>query len=212
MPGKKNQYCREALTREALALFPKFGRFKTFYLAGGTALALQIGHRISVDFDFFSEKELPPNLLQKTRKTFPNTSIKVTYSVPEQLNLLLDGIRTTFLHYPYPVVVPLHNHEGVPVASVLELAAMKAFSIGKRLSYKDYVDWYFLLLKKHVKLQKVIEIARKKFNGDFNARLFLGQLASITDVPTLKIDFLRDVVDRKTIERFLKKTVRDFEF
>ena len=71
MPGKKNQYCREALTREALALFPKFGRFKTFYLAGGTALALQIGHRISVDFDFFFRKRTSAKLVAKNAKNFP---------------------------------------------------------------------------------------------------------------------------------------------
>lgn len=202
-----------ALTKEARRLFPLFGKFKNFYLVGGTALALQIGHRLSADFDFFSNQELLPNLLPKVRRVFSNSSIKVSYRISsEQLTVLIDGTKTTFFYYPYSLVEPLLEYLKVPLASILEIAAMKAFSIGKRISYKDYIDWYFLFSEKHVKLKQVIETAQKKFNGDFNARLFLGQLASISDVPTLDIDFLRDPVDRKTVEKFLEKTIRDFKF
>lgn len=203
----------EALTKEAKKLFPLFGKFENFYLVGGTALALQIGHRSSIDFDFFSEQALLPNLLPKVRQVFRDIPIKVTYkSSTEQLTALICSTKTTFFYYPYPLVGPLFEYMRVPVAPVLEIAAMKAFSIGKRLSYKDYIDWYFMLSEKHVGVGQVIETCRKKFGGDFNARLFLGQLASISDVPTLDMDFLRDPVDRKTVEDFLAKTVRDFKF
>lgn len=202
---------KEGLTKDAAKLFPRFNKFKGFYLVGGTALALWIGHRISVDFDFFSERELPLGLLQKVRRVFQAVPVRVAYRVPGQLTIFLGGIKTTFFHYPYPVVKRLGKHEDVPIATVFEIAAMKAFSIGKRLSYKDYIDWYFLLRERHVKLEQVIKLARKKFNGDFNARLFLGQLASISDVPTLEIDFLRDKIGRQTIEKFLKRKVRNFK-
>ncbi|MFH1175659.1 MAG: nucleotidyl transferase AbiEii/AbiGii toxin family protein [bacterium] len=56
---------QEALTEEGKKLFPLLKNFNDFYLAGGTALALQIGHRVSVDFDFFSEKEILPSLLKE---------------------------------------------------------------------------------------------------------------------------------------------------
>ena len=125
--------------------------------------------------------------------------------------MLLDGIKTTFFYYPYPIIKPLKKYKKVSTASIPEIAAMKALSIGRRLSYKDYVDWYFLLSEKHIKLQQVIRLAQKKFNGDFNSRLFLSQLISISDVPTLKIDFLRNPVDRKTVEDFLVAAVRDFK-
>ncbi|MDP2704337.1 MAG: nucleotidyl transferase AbiEii/AbiGii toxin family protein [bacterium] len=199
-----------ALTEKAKKLFPRFGKFSKFYLVGGTSLALQIGHRVSVDFDLFSEEALPTDLVRKVRRTFPDAPIKTMYRVQEQLNILIDGIKTTFFHYPYPLVEEAVTYKGVRMASVSEIAAMKAFAIGKRLSYKDYVDWYFLLSEKHVGLEQVIEIARKKFDGDFNARLFLGQLVSIADVKKLDIDFLRDPVDDKTIEKFLAGVVRKF--
>ena len=203
----------EALIKEAKKLFPRFGKFSDFYLVGGTALALQIGHRISFDFDFFSENELPTGLLQKIKRIFPGSAAEVIYKeAGEQITLSLDGVKTTFFHYPYPVIDKFVEYQGVPLATVREIAAMKAFSIGKRLSYKDYIDWYFLLSEKHVSLRQVIKLADKKFNGDFYARLFLGQLVSVADVPTQKIDFLRDAIDKKTVQNFLEKTVRNFKF
>lgn len=200
----------QAFTKESALLFPNFSRFKNFYLVGGTALALQIGHRISVDFDFFSSEELPSNLLQRARRVFPNSSISVTYRSPEQLNMLIDNIKTTFLQYPYPALDPFVLHRGVSLASVREIASTKAFSIGKRLSYKDYVDWYFLLSEKHVSLGEIIQFCQKKFGGDFNDRLFLGQLASFEDVPSQNIDFLSEPVGRDIIKAFLEKAVHNF--
>jgi hypothetical protein len=198
----------KALTQKAVKHFPRLGKFKNFYLAGGTALSIQIGHRLSVDFDMFTSKPLPQVLLQYVKKVFPESKIMVTYRSPEQLNLVIDGIQYTFFQFEYPLLYSLTHYKSVPIASIKEIATMKAFSIGKRLSYKDYIDWYFLLKEKHVSLPRVILSAQKKFGHDFNDRLFLGQLVSLSDIPTQKIDFLQDKVDRKTIENFLKKTVQ----
>lgn len=197
----------KALTQEAARLFPKLGHFKSFYLVGGTALALHIGHRVSVDFDLFSEKALPPTLLQKIKRIFPGSSIEVTYRSVDQINVLVSGVKTTFFHYPYPVTESFVTYQNVSIASVAEIAAMKAFAIGKRLSYKDYVDWYFLLSKHHVTLPQVIKLAQAKFGADFNDRLFLGQLASLTDISDQEINFLGPVVDRQTIEATLKAQI-----
>ncbi|PIY96381.1 hypothetical protein COY65_00935 [Candidatus Jorgensenbacteria bacterium CG_4_10_14_0_8_um_filter_39_13] len=206
-------YEKALVNKEAKKLFPRFGKFSDFYLVGGTALALQIGHRISVDFDFFSGNELPTGLLQKIKRIFPDPAIEVIYrEAREQITLLLDRVKITFFHYSYPVIDRFVKYQGVPMATVREIAAMKAFSIGKRLSYKDYIDWYFLLKEKYIDLKGVIALAEKKFNGDFNNRLFLGQLVSISDVPILPIDFLRDAIDKKTVQNFLEKTVRNFKF
>lgn len=201
----------KALTEDASRLFPHFAKFRGLYLVGGTALALQIGHRLSVDFDFFSFQELPKNLLQKVKRAFPGSSLVVTYHVPGQLNLLLDNIQTTFFYYPYPVVQPFVEYRGVPLLRLVEIAAMKALALGGRLSYKDYVDWYFLLKEGYVKLPEVLSLCKKKFGGDFNDRLFLGQLVSSQDIPSQEINFLRNPVERRTIELFLQDTVRSFK-
>lgn len=201
----------QALTKQAATLMPRFAKFKGVYLVGGTALALHIGHRLSVDFDLFSFEELPSKLLQKVKRVFPSSAISVTYSAPGQLNVLIDNIKATFFQYEYPVIDPLVEYQGVSIASIREIAAMKAFAVGKRLSYKDYVDWYFLIKEGHVKLDEVISLSQKKFGNDFNSRLFLGQLVSIEDIPTQNIDFLRDPVGRDTIQDLLESTVRHFK-
>jgi len=200
----------EVLTKSAAALLPSIVRFSDFYLAGGTALALQIGHRRSVDFDLFSEKTLPAELLPRVKRVCAPLSVVVTYSSTEQLNVLIGGVKTTFLFFPYQVINPLVAYRGISIASVREIATMKAFAVGKRLSFKDYVDWYFMLKEKYVTLPDVIALAQKKFGGDFNDRLFLGQLVSLADVPIQSIDFLRAAVDKKEITEFLEYSVKTF--
>lgn len=200
----------EALTKEACGLLSGFERFEGFYLAGGTALALQIGHRLSIDLDFFSPDPLPDGLLRKVRRIFDGRKISVTYSALEQLNLVIDGVKITFFNYPYRNVYPTVPYKGILLASVMEIALMKAFSIGKRLSFKDYVDWYVLLSEKHVSLKEVMSGAKKKFGTDFSDRLFLGQLVSMDDVPVQKIDFLKDSVSKETMKEFLEAGVACF--
>ncbi|MBI4094419.1 MAG: nucleotidyl transferase AbiEii/AbiGii toxin family protein [Candidatus Liptonbacteria bacterium] len=198
----------EALTSRAAALLPRFAQLKNFYLVGGSALALQIGHRISVDFDFFRFEALPPGLFGNVKRIFPDSRIAVTYRAPEQLNVLIDDIKTTFFHFPYRIIEPFVPYKGINLANVREIAAMKAFSIGKRLAYKDYIDWYFLLQEKRVALAEVIALAKKKFGDEFSDRLFLGQLVSLRDIPSQKIDFLRAPVARGAVTLFLAKAVR----
>lgn len=201
----------EALTEAGATLFPKLASFKQdFYLVGGTALALQIGHRLSVDFDMFSNEELPQTLLPKIKRTFPDTMIVPTINNPEQMNITVKGVKMTFFWYQYPPVVPLIDHENVRMCSVQEIAAMKAFAIGKRGTYRDYVDMYFLLHEGHVTIEQLFEITRKKYAGEFHERLFLEQLLYMEDIPDIPVDFLRDSVSRQDIQTVLDEHVRSF--
>ena len=202
---------QEALTERGRELFPQLARFSNFYLAGGTALALQVGHRRSVDFDLFTAEELPDRLLPTVKRIFSGSNIAVTYSSPEQLNVLVDEIRVTLLRYEYPLIEPPISIHGVPVADVHEIAAMKAFFIGKRISYKDYVDWYFMLSEKHVDLPDIVKLAGQKYGNDFNDRLFLGQLASVSEVEEVPIEHLRGAVDHRTIQNYLEKEVSNYQ-
>lgn len=198
------------LTQTARKLLPALAKFKEFYLVGDTALALQIGHRVSVDFDMFTEKPLAQSLLPKIKRLFHRYPIQITYRTSYQINLIIADVKCTFFSYRYPVLDAFERYHHVPLASVREIAAMKALAIGGRLAYKDYVDWYFLLKGKHIDLETVMDHARKKYQGEFNDRLFLGQLSSFDDVPTQSIDFLQKKVPRKIIESFIAKAVRNY--
>jgi len=201
----------DVLTDAGRKLVPELAMFSDFYLVGDTALALQIGHRQSVDFDLFTTQSINPQLLPQIKKAVAPRPLTVTYQTAEQLNLIVDGVKITFFEYHYPVIEPLVPWEGLRLASVREIAAMKAFAIGKRLAYRDYVDWYYLLHDHHVTLPEVISLAKQKFDGDFNDRLFLGQLISLEDVPTEPVALLGPPLERSEIEAYLSQTVRDFQ-
>jgi hypothetical protein len=130
---------REALTERGKAIFSQLGAFNDFYLAGGTALALQIGHRLSMDFDLFSHEEIPHPLLSKVKRVFKDTSCTVSVNDPGELTVFVNDVKVTFLRYPYPVILDLRSENGLALLSIPEIAATKAYTIGRRGSYKDYV-------------------------------------------------------------------------
>jgi hypothetical protein len=140
---------REVLTKRASELFTSLSRFSGFYLAGGTALALQIGHRISVDFDLFTDSEIKRSLLPSLSDAFPGASIEPLVNNADELTALVDGVKVTFLRYPIPPLDQLVTQEGVSLLSVKEIAATKAYTIGRRGMFKDYADLYFVLLEQH---------------------------------------------------------------
>ena len=105
---------------------------------------------------------------------YPSISI---FSPTTILNVLsVDDVKITFLKYPFPTFDPYVIYEQVPLLSVREIAATKAYTIGRRGAFKDYVDLYFILSEQHATLIDIIDVAEKKFGVEFNWRLFLEQL------------------------------------
>jgi Nucleotidyl transferase AbiEii toxin, Type IV TA system len=136
---------QEVLTKRAAELFGSLSRFPGFYLAGGTALALQIGHRVSIDFDLFSDNDIERSLLPRVQRVFSDAaSIAPLINNTGELTVLVDDVKITFLKYPFPTFDPFVIYEEVPLLSVREIAATKAYTIG-RCPYKDYIDLYFIL-------------------------------------------------------------------
>lgn len=199
---------QEALDDEGREIFPFLKNFSDFYLAGGTALALQIGHRISIDFDLFSEAEISKNLLDKAKKIFSGKPVTVSVNNPDELTVFVDGIKITFLKYPFPVLSDFVGYKGIKILNIKELAATKAYTIGRRGSYKDYVDLYFILKENHSSLAEIMEIAEKKHKEEFNSRLFLEQLVYFEDIEDTKIIFLKERADKKELEKFFENEIK----
>jgi len=197
----------EAITLEQRKIFDKLKNFTEFYLAGGTVLALQIGHRISIDFDLFSEKEIPSWILPRIKKIFKDSKIEIIVDHSEQLTVSMDGINLTFVKYPFPPIFKLKKYKGVKLLSTSEIAAAKAYALGRRATLKDYVDLYFILKEKYLDLSKLIEITKKKYK-EFDPRLFLEQLIYLKDVEDMEIQFLKSKVTKKEIGIFFKNQVK----
>lgn len=149
-----------------------------FYLAGGTALALQLGHRVSVDLDFFSTSD---ELLEEGRREivvawrdrFP---FEISGDTAGQLLLTVQGSRVHFFSYGYPLLAPTVMVEGVALAGLLDIGLMKMDAIVGRGARKDFYDLYFLA--QVTPLAEMIEQGQRKYTHarDF-AMMVLAALA-----------------------------------
>ena len=199
----------EALTKESNEIWPFLKKVPPgFYLAGGTALALQIGHRISVDFDFFISDYISKSLLTAVKKVFLDQSLNVSVNNPDELTVFVNNVKATFLRYPFPLVKPLKDFEGLKLLDAVEIAATKAYTIGRRGSFKDYIDVYFVLSNKLTTLDEIINLAEQKYGADFNARLFLEQLVYLEDISDENINFLHKPVSKTEIAEFFKEEIK----
>jgi hypothetical protein len=93
--------------------------------------------------------------------------------------------------------------------SVREIGATKAYTIGRRGTYKDYVDLYFIVAEHHASLQEIIALAEQKFGGIFNSRLFTEQLLFMDDLRDYQVDFLKSSVTPEEIINFFRQRIRE---
>jgi len=188
----------ESLTPAATKLFPALSAFKErFYLAGGTGLALQIGHRISVDFDLFSNDPIRKVLLKQVEDLFDKETHEVLTNNGNELTMIIDGVKVTFLHYPFPIIKPLNTSGPIPMLTVEEILVAKAYTIGRRGELKDYIDIYTGLKRKFSTLTDMISLAQKKYGDAFNDRLFLEQIVYLDYIEEIKITMLKDAPPSK---------------
>ncbi len=162
---------------------------REYYLVGGTAIALHIGHRRSVDFDMFKSTAInhKRNLDRIVASGF---KYQVTRRVFEQMNLIVGDVKLTFFQYPFPVASEDMFGNVFRMPSLLSLAAMKAYALGRRSKWKDYVDLYFLLTR-FFKLHEIADNAIQIFGDLFSEKLFRAQLSYFADVDySEKVEFL----------------------
>lgn len=193
---------KEILNKNQLELLPLLKMFKReFYVVGGTAIALHIGHRRSIDFDLFKEGKLVLNrILNKVSAFQPYT---ITRRVEEQLNLTIKDVKFTFFEYPYPVEANCKFEDIIKLPDLLNLASMKAFALGRRSKWKDYVDLYYIF-KNHHTVKQVVEVSENIFGQLFSEKLFRAQLSYFDDIDYSEtIEYLIQQPTDKEIKEFL---------
>ncbi len=197
---------KEIFTKGQVKLLPLVAEFsKDFGLVGGTAIALHLGHRRSIDFDLFSKKKFGnQSILNKILRHFETDEIIVNKL--DELTLMLKGVRFTFFCYPFDIECS-RNFEGIRIPELLTLAAMKAFALGQRAKWKDYVDLYFII-KDYFSLGDISKKGRLLFGGNFNEKLFRSQLSYFEGINyDEKVDFMPgfkvpDSLIRKSLQNF----------
>lgn len=151
-------------TRDAFRLVSRQPFIERYYLAGGTGLALHFGHRISVDLDLFSDHAdaVGPDERAAMRSMLEDTTLSITYDKDDTFVANWRGVGVSFFRLNiYPLVRPTLLVDGIRLASVEEIGAMKLAAIMGRGTRKDMVDLYFIL--QNVPLEKLFEIAAVKY-------------------------------------------------
>lgn len=152
------------LDNERQAALPRlqFAQAQHFYLAGGTALALQFGHRDSLDFDFFRQDPFDTGkILGLLETAFAPQQVVKTQDERDTLTVLVDeAIKVSFIAYPYPLLQPLVEAPPLKLADVADIGCMKLSAITGRAAMKDYVDLYFILQR--IPLEKLLESCSRK--------------------------------------------------
>lgn len=173
--------------KELLPLMAQFRR--EYYLVGGTAIALYIGHRRSIDFDLFKFSGInhKRNLDKLSASGFNHL---VTRRVTEQMNLIVNEVKVTFFQYPFHIEPSTKFEDYFRLPSLLQLAAMKAYALGRRSKWKDYVDLYFLL-HRHFTLTDISAEATRIFGELYSEKMFRSQLCFFDDIDyTEPVDYL----------------------
>ena len=188
---------------DQVQLLPLVKQFKKeFYLVGGTAIALHIGHRRSIDFDLFKFSPIKPKNIIQTITDFEVPYI-VTRRVTEQLNATVKDVKFTFYQYPFKISAPENLENILRLPTLLDLAAMKAYALGRRSKWKDYVDLFFIL-KTHFSIKQISDRTTELFGQLFSEKLFRAQLSYFDDIDyTEPVEFIAPAVPNDEIKEFL---------
>ncbi|HDQ16894.1 MAG TPA: hypothetical protein ENN31_02125 [Candidatus Vogelbacteria bacterium] len=187
----------EVLNDNQKALLPSLSKFRDeCYLVGGTAIALYLGHRRSIDFDFAMIGD--SNLIDLRRKIKREIEIsEVFIDKKEEFTFITQGVKITFFEFPFEIKSSENLDNIIFLPDLLTLAAMKAYTLGRRAKWKDYVDLYFII-KNNYSVADISDKGKEIFRGEFNTKIFRTQLAYFEDIDySEKIDFLpgREISD-----------------
>ena len=193
----------DILTDTQKALIPHFELFaKEYYLVGGTAIALYLGHRKSIDFDLFKYDKIKLKSIKKWKDDLSFTPINTIYEASDQIHFIISDVKVTFMQFPYRVRC-IDSFYGLSIPLLLSLAGMKAFALNRRAKWKDYVDLYFIM-KDHFSLKQIIKEADDIFGSAFNSQLFRRQLSFFDDINyTEKVEYVGEDVQDNIITEFL---------
>lgn len=189
--------------QNTLALLGKQDFLKQTYLAGGSSLALQLGHRRSIDFDFFTNK---PFELSDIKTNLQKIGVyHGENETPKTIVGKFNQVKFSLFFYPYELIDMTTNYQGINLASIKDIAAMKLVAITDRGTKKDYIDLYFLA-NKCFSLEKMFNFYDKKYhNFEINKITLLKALQYFEDADESEIPEMIEKIDWQEIKKFFQK-------
>lgn len=181
--------------------------FENLRLVGGNSLALQLGHRMSIDLDLFGKTDIHKNLLVQELKTVGDVNI-LSFSDAIK-TFTINNIKVDIVNYDYPWIDECLVVDGIHMASMRDIALMKLSAITNRGAKKDFIDLYYLL--DLFSLDDLLLLYEKKYN-DGSLFLVLKSLLYFKDAeneqsPKLLIDLSWDDVKSKIVEKYKESNI-----
>ncbi len=196
-------------TKSNLEILKKAGLLNSFYLTGGTGLALQLKHRLSIDLDFFTSQEINTKILIQKIKKLGKLSIEK--ETEDSLVCKFNEIRTTFLKYDYLLLFKLIKIEGIEIADSRDIGCMKISAVSSRGTKKDFID-LFVICQKVISLKELLELFKKKYKGvDYNMMHILKSLSYFKDAEDNPMPKMIISVSWEKIKSFFKKEIKQIE-
>lgn len=178
-----------------------------FYLGGGTALALQFGHRKSVDLDFFSKEKISsPKLKIALRRL---GKLDIGSEDQDTLNAELENVRVSFFFYPYNLLFSKIKYKNIFLADWRDIACMKLTAISSRGSKKDFVDLYFILQK--ISLNELFRLFGQKYKGlNYNKLHLLKSIAFFEDARQEPMPSMLEKTTWPKVKTEIQKTLKRY--
>ncbi len=190
---------------EVLAVLGKSSILSTAYLGGGTAAALHLGHRISVDLDFFSAEDFEPRLMAKEISKVG--TFRLEQASKKTVLGRFEGIRFSLFFYPYPVLFPFFNLQGIKILDIRDIGVMKIDAVASRGSKRDFVDLYFIC--KSIPLKDLLQLYDRKFKKlAMNYVHIKKSLVYFSDAEPDKTPEMLKKVSWEEIKRFFEDKVK----
>lgn len=177
-----------------------------FYLGGGTATALHLGHRLSYDLDFFTEQAFDPDLPRRTLA--PLGDLSIDQESKDTFLGTFNGARISFFIYPYRLLDMPVEYKGVQVASLPDIAAMKLDAISSRGRKRDFIDLYFIC-QRVFSLSQVIAFFEQKFEGiQYSKVHLLKSLVYFADAEADEMPQMLESASWEVIKQFFESQTR----
>jgi len=196
-------------TKKLLDKMSKLHWVDKYYLAGGTALALQLGHRQSVDLDFFCIDNI--NNVDLKNKLSKVGKFKLVNEEENTIDGILDGVKVSFMTYPYPLLYKAIIYKKyVKLAFVKDIAVMKLGAIAGRNTKKDFIDLYYFLHKEKLYLNDLFKILKKKFKGfEYDKYHIYKSLIFFNEADKDPTPKMIEKIEWDKVKRFFKNEIKN---
>ena len=183
-----------------------------FYLVGGTALALQVGHRTSVDLDLFSETDFNPSEIRSNLEQVYN--IKVVSENKGGLNMMIEFpthsgnvVKVDIVKYRYPLLKPVVVFDGIRFLSKEDIIPMKLAAISNRGAKKDFYDLYFLL--QEFSLKEMMILFEKKYSN-YNNFYVIKSITWFDDAENEADPVILKKISWEKVKEFIRKKTTEY--